>query len=98
MSRYESFYKSAIIEQNASQGVSETVEQSPLSVPQLTQQHQLMTQQSSTNEPNDLKLLVYLISDIRKLCDRLQNFFDGNVAPLMRASGVKEIGFVKGIF
>ena len=44
---------------------------------------------------DDLKLLVYLMADIKKLCDRLPNFFDGNVAPLMRAPGVKEIGFVK---
>lgn len=86
LSRYENYYRLAVIEQqNASvTATSETV----------NSEHQ-QQQVPVMNDASDLKLLVYLIADIKKLCDRLPNFFDGNVAPLMRASGVKEIGFVK---
>jgi hypothetical protein len=85
LSRYENYNRLAVIEQQTASvtATSETV----------NNEHQ--QQVPIMNDASDLKLLVYLMADIKKLCDRLPNFFDGNVAPLMRASGVKEIGFVK---
>ncbi len=94
LARYDSFYKTAVFELINTTS-TELNDQSPsiqLSQPQVTLQ-----QQQPSNEA-DLKLLMYLMVDVKKLCDRLPNFFDGNVAPLMRASGVKEIAFVKGRF
>ena len=92
LSRYENFYRLAVIEQQSVNSTAteavHSIEQPSLIVPQ--------HQPPQVNDLSDLKLLVYLMADIKKLCDRLPNFFDGNVAPLMRASGVKEIGFVKG--
>jgi hypothetical protein len=85
LSRYENYNRLAVIEQQTASvtATSETV----------NNEHQ--QQVPIMNDASDLKLLVYLMADIKKLCDRLPTFFDGNVAPLMRASGVKEIGFVK---
>ena len=92
LSRYENFYRLAVIEQQSVNSTAteavHSVEQPSLIVPQ--------HQPPQVNDLSDLKLLVYLMADIKKLCDRLPNFFDGNVAPLRRASVVKEIGFVKG--
>ena len=92
LSRFESFYKTSVQQINIAS--VEITEQSP-SI-QLTQQLLNAQQPLQVSNEADLKILLYLTADIKKLCDRLPNYFDGNVAPLMRASGLKEIGFVKG--
>ena len=85
LTRFENYYRATIIEQiNATNGDAVN-DQSPA----------IQLQQQQPTDA-DLRFLIYFMVDIRKLCERLPNFFDGNVAPLMRASGVKEIGFVKG--
>ena len=45
---------------------------------------------------NDFKFLVYLLVDLKKLCVKLNNYFDADVAPTMRSCGVKDISFLKG--
>lgn len=95
ISRYENYFKAIVVDKFVViSNEPSTVEQSP----QVSQQQQFPVQSQQQWSDGDIKFLVLLMSDVNKLCDRLPNFFDGNVAPLMRACGVKEIAFLKGKF
>jgi hypothetical protein len=56
---------------------------------------------ATTNEQDmlasvDMKFFIHLTSDVKKLCEKLPNFFDAYVASMMRSCGVKEISPIKG--
>jgi hypothetical protein len=82
ISRYESFYRQTLNDLfPQSTAANAETQQQPVDI---------------LNLNVDLKLFSFLIADIKKLCEKLPNFFDAYVAAQMRLCGVKEIGSLKG--
>lgn len=49
-------------------------------------------------DEDSLAYNVYLMVDLKRLCHKLPNFFDANIAPIMRQSGIKEISILNEAF
>lgn len=94
LSRYEDFYRQMINQNIVDDAKNDTAPLQQASVSVVTTQQVAQPADQSFSK-NDFKFLLYLLVDLKKLCVKLNNYFDADVAPTMRSCGVKDISFLK---